>query len=472
MISRRQLLERAGAAGLAAGMGLATALQSFPARAADVSGYKALVCIYLGGGQDCHDFILPYDQNSYTRYAQIRQLLLQSYADHEGRTPDTCSRARGNLLELQLANPIPGSTRGFALSPNYPLLHGLFHSGKAAVVANVGPLTRHITRAAYVDNSIPKPLRLFSHNDQTSTWQSFQVEGAQIGWGGRFADVALASGANTDPVFTSLSVSGNVVFLAGQNARQYQMSDAAIRELQNYALLGSGQNSQLARTLIEQHFRSAGATRGNLFERDIVNATARSIDANAVFRDAKALAPPLNTAFPGSQLGAQLRAIAEAISARSALGANRQVFFANATSGFDTHAAQAVNLPRLQTEVDGAMAAFYAAMVELGLENQVVQFTASDFGRTLTVNGDGTDHGWGGHHLVVGGAVDGRKMFGVVPPYDLDHDFDAGHGRLIPTLAVQQYAATLGRWFGLSSGELHQALPGLSHFDEFAAPFL
>jgi uncharacterized protein (DUF1501 family) len=191
-----------------------------------------------------------------------------------------------------------------------------------------------------------------------------------------------------------------------------------------------------------------------------------------VFRNAKAQAQQLSTTFPGSHLGQQLRAIAEAISVRGALGANRQVFFATATSGFDTHAAQAVNLPRLQTEVDTAMAAFYAAMVELGLENQVVQFTASDFGRTLTVNGDGTDHGWGGHHIVVGGAVDGRKMFGAIPPYDLDHNLDAGHGRLIPTLAVQQYAATLGRWFGLTPGELQQALPGLSHFDEYAAPFL
>jgi uncharacterized protein (DUF1501 family) len=226
--------------------------------------------------------------------------------------------------------------------------------------------------------------------------------------------------------------------------------------------IGNGVPASLG-PIFRDHFTSAGENRSNLFERDVVNLSRVSFDANDLLENALRSAPPLATQFPASQLGGQLGAVARTIAVRDQLGASRQVFFVG-LGGFDTHSNQAGTLPALQRDISDSIAAFFAATQEMGIESDVTTFTAADFGRTLTINGDGTDHGWGSHHFVVGGGVRGGDIYGDIPPAELGHSQDSGNGRLIPNVAVEQLAAPLGNWYGLGSGELASALPGLGAF--------
>ncbi len=460
MRNRRQFLRESLALPLALGnASLLGSLASFNAQAADTSGYRALVCVFLFGGMDCHDTVLPFDAASYDDYAGLRSDLLASYAAQPGGS----SRARGALLPL---SP-PGNRFGgrqFALPPQMSALHTLFEQGRAAVVGNVGPLLEPVNRDAFLANNAATPPRLFSHNDQQSTWMAFAPEGAQYGWGGRFGDAV--NSANAESVFSQVSLSGNAIFLTGDSVSPYQISPAGVPAIR----LIEAAPPQFA-GLFRDHFASTGAERSNLFERDFIDISRVTLDANEVLEAALRSGSGLSTAFPGSGLGQQLRTVAETIAVRDALGARRQVFFV-AMGGFDTHSNQAADLPGLQQVVSDAIGAFYLATQELGVASDVTTFTAADFGRTLTVNGDGTDHGWGGHHFVVGGAVRGGDIYGDIPESRLGHDQDAGNGRLIPTTSVEQFAAPLGRWFGLSEQELDVALPGLGAFGGTGPQFL
>ena len=450
---RRNFL-RMAAATTALGASAGLFPKTLTAHAATTGGYKALVCIFLFGGLDSHDLLLPYDTESYASFAGVRQSLLNGYGE---------SRDRSSLLPLTPDNAADFGSRRFALPPEMPQLKSLFDDGRAAIVANVGPLIEPVTAQDFIDGSARVPSRLFSHNDQQSTWQSSSPEGAQLGWGGLFADAALAYGANaTGPRFTTVSMAGVGPFLTGNVASPYQVSlmgSAGIDVLQ-------GQDAAFGDFLAsaEDRFRAVGFGGSNILERDMAELFRTGIDTNNVFDAARGGAVPLATEFPESPLGSQLRAVAETISIRGALSASRQIFFVG-TGGFDTHSNQAFDLPGLMTQIDGAMSAFDAAMTELGVLQDVTSFTASEFGRTLAVNGDGTDHGWGGHHIVMGGAVRGRHIFGNVPEARLGHEFDGGGGRLVPSLAVEQLADPLGRWWGLSGDEIGQALPNLSNFD-------
>ncbi len=456
--SRRNVLKGLSAATIgAASMGsLQTALTGFQsAQAADVSGYKALVCVFLLGGMDSHDVILPYDQASYDRYAEIRASLLNDYTSNPGGS----SRVRSRLLQLNPDNQADFGSRQFALPEELTGLHTLFEEGNAAIVGNVGPLLQPLTRSDWEAENIPVPKRLFSHNDQQSTWMASAPEGAQFGWGGLFADAALASGANTNPDFTSITSLGNEVFLTGAESRPYQIGLDGANE---FDVLRFFEGQDVNETL-RQHFRSANLSTSNLIKQDIAGAFRNSIDLNETFNESLENLVPLTTEFPQNFLGRQLRAIAETIAIRDNLFARRQVFFA-ADGGYDTHSAQARDMPLLLSDLDQAITAFYRAMQELGLGQDVTIFTASEFGRTLAINGDGTDHGWGGHQFVVGNAVTGKQIYGDIPPFDFDHDFDAGGGRLIPSTSVEQFAEPLGRWFGLTSAELATALPNFGNF--------
>ena len=452
-ISRRNLLKGIGATTLsAATLGtLGSALTGFQAaNAAEVSGYKALVCIFMYGGCDTHDVLLPYDQSSYDKFANIRSSLINQYNG---------SRGRNQMLPLTPTNAANFGGRQFALPPEMSGLHGLFESGDAAIVANTGPLIRPLTRAQWDSKTVPVPKQLFSHNDQTSTWVASAPEGAVYGWGGRFADAAVNAGANTNREFTTITAMGNELFLTGQDVVPYQIGLNGAAEID---LLKRNQNSDIS-DLLHRHFAATGFNRGNLIEKDIARIAEKSVVLNATYNEAVANLIPLSTSFPQTYLGAQLRSIANTIAIRDNLLARRQVFFAG-LGGFDTHSTQAADLPNALTEVDQAITAFYAAVKEMGLGNDVTIFTASDFGRTLSVNGDGTDHGWGSHHFVVGSAVQGQQIYGTVPPPEFNHDHDAGGGRLIPTTSVEQYAEPFGRWFGLSNAELAVALPNLGNF--------
>lgn len=458
-LDRRLFLQGASALGLT---GLASGLTRFQASAADTSGYKALVCVFLLGGNDGHDTLFPFDTASYDRYAEIRAPLLDQYAS----LPGGSTRDRSRLLELSPSNSGDFAGRQFALPEELSGIKSLFDGGRAAIIANVGPLIQPIERAAFEAQSAPIPKRLFSHNDQQSTWQSSKPEGAQVGWGGQFGDAVFTAGAASEPDFVTITSLGNEVFLTGDLIKPYQLGLRGPVEIDTLETFerraANGGNTQAAEQL-RAHFKAMNFSRSNLFERDFAAAMSNALEINHRFNIAQASAPTLSTMFPQSFLATQLRSVAETISIRNALLVNRQVFFV-ALGGFDTHADQVTDLPNLHRELDGAVSAFYQALAEMGVENDVTLFTASDFGRTLAINGDGTDHGWGNHHFVIGGAVNGGQIYGQVPPYDFGHDQDAGSGRLIPTTSVEQYAGDLGRWFGLNESELQVALPNLLSF--------
>ena len=454
MINRRHFL-RTSCLGLGVGAGFASNLASFNAFAADTDDYKALVCVFLFGAMDSHDMVLPYDQSSYNQFEGIREPLLAQY-------DAWVSRRRGNLLRL---NGNVGG-RQFALPQELAPLHELYQQGNMAFVGNVGPMIEPLTRETYRSGAARRPAKLFSHNDQQSTWMASRPEGATTGWGGRFADIMQAADANPQAAFTSMSVSGNSVFLTGETVQPFVVSSsgaASVRGLTQTNTLGSREFS----TAYQSIMRDTGANRNSLFRRDVVDVVNSSLDNNALLEEQLALPGDPMTAFPGGRLSSQLQMVARTIARRNSLGMKRQIFFV-ATGGFDTHSAQATDLPVLQADIAASVRSFYDSLVEMGVENSVTTFTASDFGRTLGVNGDGTDHGWGSHHMVVGGAVNGGQILGDIPPPELGHNQDAGRGRLIPQLSVDQYAASLGSWFGLSEGELNDAIPGLGSFDRSA----
>ena len=448
-MNRRDFLRRSSVTGL--GLTLAGLSRPFVRTAhACATDYKALVCIYLGGGMDNHDTIFPYDQAAYREYARIRRDFLSAYA-----TP----RDRANLVPFAAGDQF--GSRQFALPPEMIGLQGLYASSKAAIVGNVGPLVEPVTRTSYRDETVRLPPRLFSHNDQTATWQAGGPEGTVTGWAGRFMDTLRSR--NGAPEFSAVTTGAHDLFVTGDQVVPYQTDVDGAPAINVVQDREEGDAGEPWLEGLKQHFRGQSVGRRSLLERDVATLSRRSYDANVLYDQATQNVPPLSTVFAPDSLSAQLSAVVRAISARSSLSACRQVFVVE-MGGFDTHSIQTQTLPVQQAILSSAIVAFQTAMEELGLERSVTLFTASEFGRTLAVNGDGTDHGWAGHQFVVGGAVNGGQVYGDVPEATFDHELDAGGGRLIPTLAVEQYAAPLGRWFGLSDSELQQALPNLTNF--------
>ncbi|MEM7327224.1 MAG: DUF1501 domain-containing protein [Pseudomonadota bacterium] len=469
--TRRAFLTGAGALSAASMAGISTSLSAFQAHAANTGGYKALVCVFLLGGLDNYDTVLPYDQSSYDSYAAIRGPLLSQYDGIQGGS----TRARNRLLPLNPSNASQFGSRQFALPEELSGIKGLFDNQNAAIVGNVGPLIRPLNRQQYENESVEQPKRLFSHNDQQATWMSSAPEGAQFGWGGKFADAAINSGANGGSRdFTTITSLGNELYLTGQQTQPYQIGlngAPVVDALDMFAGSRSSSDGEARYQILREHFEAIQFNSPNLIERDIANAMRSALSTNETFNSALQTLQPFSTSFGNSFLGRQLGAVANTIAIRDALTVNRQVFFV-AVGGFDTHSGQVSTIPRMQREIDESVVAFHQAMQELGLGNDVTLFTASDFGRTLIVNGDGTDHGWGGHHFVVGGAVQGGQIYGDIPPYELGHDLDAGKGRLIPTTSVEQFAEPLGRWFGLDDAEISSALPNLSNFNSAKLSFV
>lgn len=416
--------------------------------------YKALVCVFLLGGNDYANTVVHYDAESHAKYAQIRA----AGAEGSGMVLSRASLAPTALTPTTaLANGMQ-----YALNPNMTGLAQLFNAGKAAVQLNVGPLVVPLTRAQYNSGAYPLPPKLFSHNDQQSVWQTSGAEGSTVGWGGKLADQGM--GNNSEPLFSSISVSGNNVFLSGDTAMQYQCSTAgpvAIRSLGDNFFYQSAMRTMFKSMLTESRGHAL-EDEYNAVMRRAINAQGRvSTGINAV---------QLSTSFPtGNDLAAQLKMVARLIGARSSLGAKRQVFMVS-LNGFDLHDFMPENHGPLLKQVDEAITAFYQATVELGVAQQVTTFTASDFGRTLTSNGDGSDHGWGSHHFVVGGSVNGAAFYGAPPPVSVgdsdapEDQFHVGQGRLLPTTSVTQYAATLAKWFGVPTAAMSDVLPYYNHF--------
>jgi uncharacterized protein (DUF1501 family) len=439
-----------------AGVPFALNLASIGAAAAQTADdYRALVCVFMFGGNDHHNMVLATDNTSWAEYVRLRST-----------APDPIALpavgAAGGVLPIVPNTPQSG--RAFALHPNLGPVQALFDAGRAAVVANVGPLLAPMTRAQYSNGSVPRPPKLFSHNDQQSTWQAYAPEGARYGWGGRMGD--LLASRNAASTFTCMSVSGNAVWLAGQSTLQYQVGSNGGIPIQGLSgsLFGSSTAASVLRSVVT-------ADRPHLFEREINRVTTRSIDAQVALNEAMLPAASLEAVplVPGTTqanaLAAQLLTVARVIGGRAALGAKRQVFFVS-IGGFDTHDNQRVNQGNLLLRLGQALEYFDRLMASpaVGALNDVTLFTASDFGRTLTSNGDGTDHGWGAHHFVSGGAVRGKDIYGRYPVIGVNTDDDVGQGRLLPGLSVDQYAATLARWFGLSDDQLADVFPNLRNF--------
>lgn len=463
-ISRRHVLAGLGTAGFASSLGGLTQLGMNRAWAADTGGYKAMVCIFLKGGMDGADTVLPYDQASYDQLRTVRSGLFNSYNSNAS----TSSRNRANLLQMNLDNASDFGGRQFAMPPALAPLHSMFEGGDLAVVGNVGPLIEPTTRTAMQNGTAILPKRLFSHNDQQSTWMSFGVEGVSRGWGGRFMDQVVASAPNQNRIFSAISATSNDVFLAGEDVTQFKIGSGGIAEpslYDNRGVLGYNDGDDAARDKIRAFLAKRDFQSRSLLEQDITNSTAKAVENTEQFAAAQANATPFSTQFAQSRLAGQMRSVAETIKIRQFLNVSRQMFYVS-TGGYDTHSNQANSIGGRHTELAGAIASFREAMIEIGEWDNVVVFTASDFGRTVIDNGNGTDHGWGGHHFVAGGSVQGKRLYGDVPFADVDSEtYTRSRGRLIPGTSVEQYAATMGSWFGLNTSELRTALPNLNNFN-------
>ena len=450
--SRRAFLRRAASlsvVGSAAPWALSLSAMA-EAAAATATDYKALVCVFLYGGNDYANTVVPYDLASYNAQYALRSNL---QIDR--------SALASNLLNP--TTPLPDS-RQYALAPGLDPLAALFNTGRMAVLLNVGTLVQPTTLAQYQARSVPLPPKLFSHNDQQSYWQASSPEGATSGWGGRLGDL-FASG-NGNATFTSIGLSGNAVYLAGRSAMEYQITPKGavpVNGIQS-ALFGSSTASSVLQTLMS-------APRSHQIENEYVRVCKHSLDANAQLGSALS-SVNISTTFPtGNGLADQLKMVAKLIAARGALGAKRQVFFVS-IGGFDTHDSLLKVHPGLMASVGSAMAAFYQATVDLGVANQVTSFTASDFGRTLVSNNGGSDHGWGSMHLVLGGAVKGASYYGRAPVIANGGPDDVGQGRLLPGLSVDQYGATLANWFGVAPSDLSTVLPNLGNYSNQNLGFL
>lgn len=403
--------------------------------------YRALVCVFQYGGNDAINMVVPRDAAGYGTYSAARGGLALPV---------------DSLLQLTPSLP-PAGGGSFGLHPGMQGLQNLFNTGKAAIVANVGPLLYPITKAQYQAGQVPVPAQLFSHSDQQVLWQTPSADTlTRRGWGGRLADLFFSSNANQQ-LSMNISIDGENVFQSGNSIVPYFVGQSGAEGI--HFIEDEPWNAPRRAAFMALR----DASYGHAMQREYASRVRRAMDNEAMITNALAGAPPLTVAFPDTALGRQLRMVARLISARDTLQMTRQIFFV-AQGGYDTHATQLDDHPELMSDLSASVSAFYAAMGSLSLGHQVTTFTASDFGRTLTSNGDGTDHGWGAHHWVIGDAVQGGRIVGSMPNLTVGGPDDADWGQIIPTLAVDQYAATLATWYGLGNDDRALVFPNLTRF--------
>jgi uncharacterized protein (DUF1501 family) len=445
--SRREFLRRGGCAALTASafasaltrFGLVDALaQHHHHRVAPLAtDYRALVCVFLAGGNDAWNTIVSLDD--YASYATTRSSI---------------ALAQGSLLPIQ-----PPSGGAFGFHPGLTGLHSLWTQQKLAVLCNVGTLIEPISRAEYLASPSLRPPNLFSHSDQVYEWQTgIAAPPLSTGWGGRTADRTLTmNGAAAFPMI--VTVAGATAFGTGSVARAFEMTPQGTVALSGFS---GSTNSQIRRTAMRDLLQM---DRDVTFVRAAGDTVTKALDTDALVTQALNSAPPLQTVFPVGTLADQLKMVARLISARDLLGMHRQIFFVS-LGGFDTHSGQLTAQDTLLTELSQALSAFYAATVEMNVANEVTTFTSSDFGRAYRSNGPGTDHGWGSCQFVLGGSVQGGNFFGAWPTLALGGPDDSGNiGRFIPKVSVDQYAATLATWYGLPASDLAAVFPNIGHFD-------
>ena len=448
--TRRDFLKcaTATAAGMTtpgAALGLLAGLQSATVEAA-TGDYKALVCIFLAGGNDGFNVLIPTDTTPYATYKKARSGLAV--------TPE-------QLLNL---NVTPSGSK-YAVSSRTPELRNLYNDGRLAFLANVGTLLEPTTKKSYQAGKNLPP-QLYSHNDQSDQGMSTQPDALQkVGWGGRIADLyANLNGTSSLPL--GVSIGGNNLFQVGQGSVPYYMNTNGVNNFQ----VTSGGNTD-PRTKAFKKMLDLSLTNGRLMDKEYAKAIKSTIDLSQTLKTALATSTAGTGFWPNSYIAQQLKAVAQMISVRQTFGQRRQVFYV-VQGGYDTHDDQTVRQGNLLAELSQAMAVFHNAMEELGVGNDVTSFTLSDFGRTLTTNSDGTDHAWGNVQMIAGGSVVGGNVYGTFPNQTIDGPDDAGYGRLIPTTSIEQYAATLANWFGASTADLDTIFPHLNRFNSSNLGFM
>ena len=464
--SRRDFLVRTTCAALSAAAAQASirklGLMNLLAQPSVGADYRALVCIFLDGGNDSNNLIIPTDSTHYNQYLAVRPL-------SGGLGLDAA-----NLLNLGTPPSYNGTGRVFGLHPSMPEIQSLYSQSKVAFVTNIGPLVEPITQDEYINDLKPTPYSLFSHSDQIECWQTSQAnQRIATGWGGRIADATI--GCNNASGFPTItSISGATTFCLGIESSPLAIDTGALDQV--LVLNGfNGSPDDIARMNSMDFARTIDRSAALIAAASDV--TQQAVDISAAVQ----VVPSLTTVFPDSYLGQQLLQVAKIIKLNqtsSQLNLNRQIFYVE-QGGYDTHQDQATDQAGELIELSQAMGAFYLALQELGVENNVTTFTHSDFGRTLEPSGDtgsvGTDHGWGSHQIVMGGGVVGGDFYGIPGPYGAafptllvgglnDTSPDGDRGRWIPTGAVEQYGATLATWFGVSSADMPTVFPLIGNF--------
>jgi uncharacterized protein (DUF1501 family) len=409
------------------------------ALAQTTSSYKALVCVFLFGGNDANNTVIPFDTAGYNNYATLRGPL---------------ALAQNTLLPL---TPTPN----FALNSNLPDVQTLFNSGNAAIVANVGTLIQPTTRTSYLANKVVTPSNLFSHPDQQLEWQNAGLSTAtQSGWAGRIADAINIQYNVNAQIPMIVSVDGDTLFCNGASTSPASVSPGNLGN----ASCSEGATECPAQLATAQQLVNF-STGLSLVQADN-KITSNAYSYATALTAATQSVPALKTVFPANNtLATQLKQIAQIIQVRAALGVQRQIFFAG-VGNFDTHSFQIATQSNLLAGMSAALGAFYNATIELGVQSEVTTFTMSDFSRTFQPNSNsGSDHAWGSHHIVMGGAVNGGKMYGTFPTLALAGPDDSGsNGRWVPSTASSQYAATLAQWFGVSTAQLPTVFPYIGNF--------
>jgi len=404
--------------------------------------YKALVCIMLNGGNDSYNMLIPRGDAEYQEYATARGNL---------------AIPQNNLLPI---NPTNISGQEFGLHPNLVNLQSMFESGNAAFISNVGALVEPTTVDSFKNDLVKVPVGLFSHSDQRTHWQTSVPQDLNaLGWGGRLGDILYTNNANQD-ISMNISLDGVNVFQRGNIIKEYAIS----RNNTGSILIKGATSNNFHETLKRQTLDNLlDQTYNNVLETAYAN-TISDANGNAFsFSSAISSAQTINTPFGSDRLSEKLLMVAKTIAARDLLGVSYQTFFVE-LGGFDNHNDLIVDHANLMANLDAALGSFNAALAELGISDQVVGFTMSDFARKIPSNGDGSDHAWGGNTFVFGNPVDGQKIFGQFPDLYLDNDLDTGGGRIIPTTSCDEYFAELALWFGASTGDLDQIFPNIRNF--------
>ena len=451
-LDRRTFLKQSALAALGSSSfsALSTQFNLAHAQVGGAADYRALVCVFLYGGNDAFNMLVPRSASDYNVYADARRNL---------------ATAREDLLALNPANSLPAD---YGLHPELTELKTLFDAGKLTLIGNVGTLIEPTLQSDFVNNRVELPPQLFSHNDQQNFVMSLQATQERQGWASRIADLMMDANANPD-LSMNITLSGSNTLQAGGISAPYALGPEGVND---YWSLQPGNPDAWSVNRNRAYDALLSQSQTHLFASEFARTQRRSIDLGVSLRRALNQTPAPQTTFQsGSRLAGMLRMIAHLISARETLGMRRQIFFVG-IGDYDTHGDQVNRYPALMRELNHALSSFYQATVELGVSEQVTTFTASDFGRTLTSNGDGTDHGWGSHQMVMGDSVMGNRIFGTMPELAIGSNDDIGEGRIIPTTSIDQYAATLARWYGLGPSQVAETFPSLANFNSADLGFM